>query len=104
MVLLVIGFAFYKDYSSLLRNNRYIRDQVLPLNVLRHTHGYLKSRYSTRQQPLRRIAMDAAHRGPRPRLVVMVVGETARSQNFQLNGYPRATNPRPSRSDGVTSQ
>ncbi|WP_210238087.1 sulfatase-like hydrolase/transferase, partial [Mesorhizobium sp. M8A.F.Ca.ET.207.01.1.1] len=28
---------------------------------------------------------------------------TARSQNFQLNGYPRATNPRLSRSDGVIS-
>jgi len=104
VVLLVIGFAFYKDYSSLLRNNRHIRDQVLPLNVLRHTHGYLKSLYSTRQQPLRRIAMDARRTaGPRPRLVVMVVGETARSQNFQLNGYPRATNPRLSRSDGVIS-
>ena len=59
VVLLVIGFAFYKDYSSLLRNNRYIRDQVLPLNVLRHTHGYLKSLYSTREQPLRRIATNA---------------------------------------------
>lgn len=41
--------------------------------------------------------------GPRPKLVVMVVGETARSQNFQLNGYPRATNPRLSRKEGVIS-
>ncbi|OBU52513.1 phosphoethanolamine transferase [Stenotrophomonas maltophilia] len=104
VMLLVIGFAFYKDYSSLLRNNRYIRDQVLPLNVMRHTHGYLKSLHSTRQQPLRPIGMDARRiPGPRPKLVVMVVGETARSQNFQLNGYPRATNPRLSRTEGVIS-
>jgi len=104
MVLLAIGFAFYKDYSSLLRNNRYIRDQVLPLNVVRHTHGYLKSLYSTRQQPLRAIGMDARRApGPRPKLVILVVGETARSQNFQLNGYPRATNPRLSRKEGVIS-
>lgn len=104
VMLLVIGFAFYKDYSSLLRNNRYIRDQVLPLNVMRHTHGYLKSLYSTRQQPLRPIGTDARRiPGPRPKLVVMVVGETARSQNFQLNGYPRATNPRLSRKEGVIS-
>ncbi|MCI1048432.1 MULTISPECIES: phosphoethanolamine--lipid A transferase [unclassified Stenotrophomonas] len=104
VVLLAIGFAFYKDYSSLLRNNRYIRDQVLPLNVVRHTHGYLKSLYSTRQQPLRPIGTDARRvPGPRPKLVVMVVGETARSQNVQLNGYPRATNPRLSRKDGVIS-
>ncbi|WP_353088375.1 phosphoethanolamine transferase [Stenotrophomonas sepilia] len=104
VMLLVIGFAFYKDYSSLLRNNRYIRDQVLPLNVMRHTHGYLKSLHSTRQQPLRPIGMDARRiPGPRPKLVVMVVGETARSQNFQLNGYPRATIPRLSRTEGVIS-
>ncbi|MEN6648415.1 phosphoethanolamine transferase EptA [Stenotrophomonas hibiscicola] len=104
LVLLAIGFAFYKDYSSLLRNNRHIRDQVLPLNVVRHTHGYLKGLYSTRQQPLRAIGMDAKRApGPRPKLVILVVGETARSQNFQLNGYPRATNPRLSRKEGVIS-
>lgn len=104
LVLLAIGFAFYKDYSSLLRNNRHIRDQVLPLNVVRHTHGYLKGLYSTRQQPLRAIGMDAQRApGPRPKLVILVVGETARSQNFQLNGYPRATNPRLSRKEGVIS-
>ncbi|HIE5098057.1 phosphoethanolamine--lipid A transferase [Stenotrophomonas maltophilia] len=104
IVLLAIGFAFFKDYSSLLRNNRYIRDQVLPLNVLRHTHGYLKSLHGASQQPLRAIAEDA-HRapGPRPKLVIMVVGETARAQNFQLNGYPRATNPRLSQKEGVIS-
>ncbi|MDR2961910.1 MAG: phosphoethanolamine--lipid A transferase [Stenotrophomonas sp.] len=104
LVLLAIGFAFYKDYSSLLRNNRYLRDQILPLNVVRHTHGYLKGLYSTRQQPLRPIGKDARRvLGPRPKLVVIVVGETARSQNFQLNGYPRATNPRLSRKEGVIS-
>ncbi|WP_276532245.1 phosphoethanolamine transferase domain-containing protein, partial [Enterobacter hormaechei] len=70
LVLLAIGFAFYKDYSSLLRNNRYLRDQVLPLNVVRHTHGYLKGLYSARQQPLRPIGMDARRvPGPRPKLV-----------------------------------
>lgn len=104
LVLLAIGFAFYKDYSSLLRNNRHIRDQMLPLNVVRHTHGYLKGLYSTRQQPLRAIGMDAQRApGPRRKLVILVVGETARSQNFQLNGYPRATNPRLSRKEGVIS-
>ncbi|HGM5038457.1 TPA: phosphoethanolamine transferase EptA, partial [Stenotrophomonas maltophilia] len=104
LVLLAVGFAFYKDYSSLLRNNRYIRDQVLPMNIVRHTHGYLKGLYSTRQQPLRPIGMDARRvPGPRPKLVILVVGETARSQNFQLNGYPRVTNPRLSRKEGVIS-
>jgi lipid A ethanolaminephosphotransferase len=59
------------------------------------------------QRPPATLAPDrhgrTARTGPRPKLVVMVVGETARSQNFQLNGYPRATNPRLSRKEGVIS-
>lgn len=104
MVMTTIGFAFYKDYSSLARNNRHIRDQILPLNFVRHVNGYLKASYSTKTRPLRSIGQDATRAaGPRPKLVVVVVGETARSQNFQLNGYPRATNPTLSRTAGVIS-
>lgn len=104
MVLAAVSLAFYKEYSSLLRNNRYIREQVLPLNVLRHTYGYLRSSYSAKAQPLRTIGEDAARTpGERPRLVILVAGETARAKNFQLNGYPRPTNPQLSRRDGVIS-
>ncbi|WP_375070646.1 phosphoethanolamine transferase [Stenotrophomonas lactitubi] len=104
MVLTAVSFAFYKEYSSLLRNNRYIREQVLPLNVVRHTYGYLRSSYSAKAQPLRAVGEDATRTpGKRPRLVVVVAGETARAQNFQLNGYPRPTNPYLSRKDNVIS-
>ncbi|MGO4555816.1 phosphoethanolamine transferase domain-containing protein, partial [Stenotrophomonas sp. 2YAF22] len=104
MVLAAVTFAFYKEYSSLLRNNRYIREQVLPLNVVRHTYGYLRSSYSAKAQPLRAVGEDATRiPGKRPRLVVVVAGETARAQNFQLNGYPRQTNPYLSRKDNVIS-
>ncbi|QEI09557.1 phosphoethanolamine--lipid A transferase [Pigmentiphaga aceris] len=96
-VLLVVTMAFYKDYASLLRNHREIKDQVLPLNFVRNTNGYLKRKYSAKSQPLRTVAADATRAvpaaGERPKLVIVVVGETARAQNFQLNGYPRATNP-----------
>src|SRR5262249_51944555 len=34
-------------------------------------------------------------------LTVIVVGETARAQNFSLNGYPRPTNPRLSQVAGL---
>lgn len=104
MVLAAVTFAFYKEYSSLLRNNRYIREQVLPLNVVRHTYGYLRSSYSAKAQPLRAVGEDATRiPGKRPRLVVVVAGETARVQNFQLNGYSRQTNPYLSRKDNVIS-
>jgi lipid A ethanolaminephosphotransferase len=96
-MLAVLALVFYKDYAPLLRNNREIKDQVLPLSFLRNTHGYLKRRYSAKSQALRGVGEDAMRPAPRagqrPRLLVAVIGETARAQNFQLNGYPRATNP-----------
>lgn len=96
-LLAVVSMAFYKDYASLLRNNRALKDQVLPANFVRNTNGYLKRRYLTVSRPLRAVAEDAtrppAAPDQRPRLVIAVVGETARAQNVQLNGYPRATNP-----------
>jgi len=48
---------------------------------------------------------DATPRGPassRPRVFVLVLGETARAGNFQLGGYARATNPRLSQTADVT--
>jgi lipid A ethanolaminephosphotransferase len=36
---------------------------------------------------------DAQHSHNKKTVVVLVIGETARSQNFSLYGYPRATNP-----------
>lgn len=106
-VLVAVALVFYKDYASLLRNHRDIRDQVLPLNFVRHSKGYLQRQYRAQSQPLRRVGEDAvrpvALAGARPRLVVVVVGETARAQNFQLNGYGRATNPYLSQREGVIS-
>ncbi len=105
-VLAMVAMGFYKDYASLLRNNRQMRDQLLPFTVVRNTNGYLKNRYSASSQPLRTVGEDAtraAAADARPKLVVVVVGETARAQNFQLNGYRRATNPVLSRRDDIIS-
>ena len=107
VVLAAVTMAFYKDYASLLRNNRQIRDQVLPFNFVRHTNGYLGRKYSATSQPRRAVGEDAtrtvAAAGGRPKLVIAVVGETARAQNFQLNGYPRATNPSLSQREDLIS-
>ncbi|WP_020424859.1 phosphoethanolamine transferase [Paracidovorax oryzae] len=106
-VLAAVTMAFYKDYASLLRNHRQIRDQVLPFNFVRNANGYLKRRYIAKRQVLRSVGEDAvrpaAAAGGRPLLLLIVVGETARARNFQLNGYPRATNPSLSRREGIIS-
>jgi len=97
VILSVVALAFYKDYASLLRNNRQLKDQLLPVTVVRNAKGYLTRKYITVSRPLQAVAEDARRpasaAGRRPRLVIAVVGETARAQNMQLTGYPRATNP-----------
>ncbi|GAB2817017.1 phosphoethanolamine transferase EptA [Comamonas piscis] len=107
LVLAAVAMLFYKDYASLLRNNREIRNQVLFFNFVHNTRSYLKRKHQARAQPFRAVAEDA-RRTPeadskRPKLVIAVIGETARAQNFQLNGYPRATNPELSQRDDIIS-
>ncbi|MDH5857947.1 phosphoethanolamine transferase [Lampropedia aestuarii] len=106
-VLAVISMTFYKDYASLIRNNRYIMSQVLPVNFIRSTESYFKRQYAAKTRTFEAVGEDAWRPAPapgqRPKLLVVVVGETARAQNFQLNGYARATNPYLSARDDIIS-
>ena len=106
-MLATLAMLFYKDYASLLRNNQEIRSQVLFFNFVHNTNSYLKRKHQARSQPIRTVAEDARRTqsaaDSRPKLVIAVIGETARAQNFQLNGYPRATNPELSQRDDIIS-
>lgn len=106
-VLAAVAMLFYKDYASLLRNHREIRNQVLFFNFVHNTKSYLKRKHQAQSLPLRAVAEDAQRISdaatPRPKLIIAVIGETARAQNFQLNGYPRATNPELSQRDDIIS-
>lgn len=101
---LVIGLnaaLLYKDYSSLFRNHREIRNLAIPSSYLYYTARYLAGAYEPVEHPFITLGQDAVlkqHTGAaKPDLLVVVLGETARSQNFALNGYPRDTNPQLSR-------
>lgn len=86
----------YQSYASLLRNNREIRLILVPTNLFAAGHGYLKRKLAT-PKALTSIGTDAlvTRQGAarKPKLLVLAVGETARSANFSLNGYSRNTNP-----------
>lgn len=45
----------------------------------------------------------ATHSGADPEIYVLVIGETSRSDNWQLNGYHRPTNPKLSKREGIVS-
>lgn len=90
---LLLGF---QDFSSTMRNQKGLRYRITPANVIYSTSRVLADdlRDAARTaEPLMPIRTASAAVGQKPRLLVLVVGETARAMNFSLNGYPRPTNP-----------
>ncbi len=99
VVILAIAMMFYQEFASLFRNHREIRLLLIPSNALQATWGYVNDTYLTRPVVVEGLGRDAK-KGPawqqrkRRSLTVIVVGETARADNFGLNGYSRDTTPR----------
>lgn len=88
----------FQPAASMMRNHREMRYLVTPGNVLWSLAAVLGADARGAAAPRQAIGLDAAP-GPvlaarrRPRLVVLVVGETARAANWGLNGYARQTTP-----------
>ena len=87
----------FRDLSALMRNQKEVRYLVTPGNYLYAAARALLADARQAQHGLTAIGADArvAPRaaGTRPRLLVIVVGETVRAQNWGLNGYARDTTP-----------
>lgn len=83
----------YGSYISFFRNNKTVNHLIVPTNFV---GAAVKTAYNTydAHQPLQRIGMDASHqRHGNKRLLILVIGETTRAQNWGLNGYQRQTTP-----------
>lgn len=89
----LIAGLYYKDYASISRNNQKIAKDIIPTYFIGSTYKYVKARFFTTPLPYTMIGEDAL-REPEPEkyLTVFLVGETARAQNYQWNGYDRPTN------------
>jgi len=96
LVLIVVVATFFKSYAGLIRNHRALRLQLVPTNVLSASYSYAKNRLSA-PSVLTQVGLDAKARqrtaGAKPRLLVLMVGETARAPSFSITGYERETNP-----------
>lgn len=99
LVILLVAALMYKDYASLFRNNKGLVKMVTPANVVSGVMHYVDNRWLQGSQTLVRIGEDA-RKGPlvtsaaKKTLVILVLGETARAENFSLGGYARETNPK----------
>lgn len=90
-------FIFYVDFAAIFRENRDIKGMISPQNIIASTASYYKKKSPKQNLPLVTYGADA-QRTQRanglPKLIILVVGETARAENFSLNGYAKETNPK----------
>ncbi len=97
-LLVLVVLLFFQGIASVMRNHTQLRYLINPLNSF-YALGSVAARPLQRNEsvilPLGEDArLGASYTAPaKPPLLLLVLGETARSANFSLNGYPRPTNP-----------
>ncbi|MBV4474999.1 phosphoethanolamine transferase [Pseudomonas botevensis] len=93
-----VALINYQGLSSLFRNHHELRLMLVPSNYIGASAGYLREQVVSARQPFIKIAEDARRNPelqnhPRKSLTVLVVGESARAENFGILGYSRDTTP-----------
>ena len=87
----------FQEISALMRSQREVRYLATPANVLLGLSRALRGDNPVQRAPKLPIGTDAQilarASGSRPRLRLVVLGETARAQNWGLNGGARQTTP-----------
>lgn len=102
----IVALANYQGLSSLFRNHHELRLMVVPSNYMGASFGYLSEQVVSAQHPFLAIGKDAK-RGEqwtthsRKSLTVLVIGESARAENFGILGYGRNTTPNLSKEEGL---
>lgn len=87
----------FQDLASLMRNQHELRYLITPGNYLVSLGSVLSDPDKVPETARTPIGLEAKvvgrPAGAKPRLLVVVVGETVRAQNWGLNGYARQTTP-----------
>jgi lipid A ethanolaminephosphotransferase len=105
-VMAIIALSNYQGLASLFRNHHELRLLVVPSNVVGAGLAYLNEQVASARQPFQQLGTDA-HKGAewashkRPSLTVLVIGESARAENFGVLGYGRDTTPSLAQEEGL---
>lgn len=100
----IIAVLFFKEYAAFGRNHRDLPRLINPTNYIYATTRYfhLQSMINRQLQRLDEAARLVPYKDAAPTVFIMIVGETARSMNFSLNGYPHKTNPLLAKEDVIS--
>jgi len=91
-IAIIVGF-YYQDYAAVGRNNSHLKKFIVPSQFLSSGFKYIK--YNHFDDKLSFITLDQTPKDTSPndkQVIVLVVGETARANNFSANGYAKPTN------------
>ena len=103
VALLAVGVAIGgREIASTVRNHKQLRYLMNPVSLVSATLSWHAARGDGAPVAVQPLGRDAHRAGAmasaaRPLVLVLVVGESARAQSFQLDGYARPTNPELSR-------
>ena len=98
VLMLVVIWASFQDLASTMRNHKSLRYMLNPFNTIYASTRLVVGQTAQVRLPLQPIGQDAAlartsGAGEAAPLIVLVVGETVRADNFGLGGYERDSTP-----------
>jgi lipid A ethanolaminephosphotransferase len=95
LLVAAVLMASYQSLASSMRNHKQLRYLMNPLNTVYALGNVATKPLRQGDSSLHAVGSDAVGPVPssRPPLIVLVIGETARAENFEVNGYGRPTTP-----------
>jgi lipid A ethanolaminephosphotransferase len=103
LVALASAVSGARSIASVTRLNKDLLMTLNPILPVGHAVAFVLASEAEKGIVAKPLGMDAhvgaATRSGKPRVLVIVAGETARAENFSLGGYGRETNPELSRQD-----
>lgn len=96
LVFVGMTYVLYNDFAPFFRNNRDIVHKLNPTNFLGASvktvadHWKSKAVFMPYGMDAKQVKTQVERK---PRVMILVVGETTRAQNWGLNGYTRQTTP-----------
>ncbi|WP_340112871.1 phosphoethanolamine--lipid A transferase EptA [Maribellus mangrovi] len=91
VLLLALVYANATNWLWIDKNSKKLGALVMPWSYVVNTSRYYHSKNKKNKEQI--LLPDATARDSTKSVVVLVIGESARSANFSLYGYPRNTNP-----------
>lgn len=96
VILIFIAFVFYKNYATFMRNNFNIIKYITPSNYITALYKQYDY-YKYKKLPFIELGNDAyqqmpSHSNKQKNVMILIIGETARAQNFSLGSYTKTTN------------